>query len=202
MLDLHTQRFKSMKLLTSQAFCTRFLKRMLWLRGVRSLMGVFGWLVVHFVLYCAGARKGELNCPEPPRERFCSRVWEHLPCFLGCKVLVSLSPINTSGNLSKEDEKSIIWSGDFDTGNCMVFTFPRGIPYQEGLRPPPTALLRFAFANRSLKRFNAQHRCSVSCQTFAASSVSMLERFGGTGDQSQRVQVPFSEYFGGSSLYM
>lgn len=115
------------------------------------------WLVVHFVLYYAGAHKGELNCPEPPRERFCSRVWEHLHCFLGCNAPVSLSPVNTSGNLNEVDEKSTILSGDFDTGNCMIFTFLRGIQYQGELRSLLTALLKFTFANGSLKWFNAQH---------------------------------------------
>lgn len=57
--------------------------------------------MVHFVLYCADAREGELNSPEPPRERFCSRVQEHLHCSFVFKALESLGPINTSGNLNK-----------------------------------------------------------------------------------------------------
>lgn len=131
---------------------------MLCFRGVGRLTDTweFRWLVVYFVLYLADAREGQLNSPEPPREGFCSRVQEHLHCSLVFKALVSLGPINTSGNLNKVDEKSMIWSSDLDTENCMVFTFLRGVQYQGELRSPLTALLKFASANRSLKRSSAQ----------------------------------------------
>lgn len=139
---------------------------MLCFRGIGSLTGSFGWLVVCFVLYCVDALEGKLNSPEPHRGRFCGWVQEPLHRFLVFKSLVSLGPINTSGNLNKVDEKSIIWSGDLDTENCMVFAFLRGIQYQGGLRSPLAALLKFAFANRSLKRFNAQLWLSPSCQLY------------------------------------
>jgi len=40
---------------------------------------------------------------------------------------VSLGPRNTSGNLTKVDEKSIIWSGDLDIENYVGFAFLSGV---------------------------------------------------------------------------
>lgn len=133
-----------MKLLTSQAFYTLH----------REFDGHFGRLVVHFALCCVDSCEGELNSPDLSRERFCSRVQEHLHHSLVFKALVSLSSINISGNLNKVDEKSIIWSGDLDTENCMVFTFLRGIQYQEGLRSPLAALQEFKKVSCSALSFS------------------------------------------------
>lgn len=149
---------------------------------------------VFCVVLCWCMWRKELNSPEPPREGFRSGVQECLHCLLVCKALLSLGPINTSGNLNKVDEKFIISSGDLDTENCMVFAFLRGIWCQGVLRSALAAFLKFAFANRSSKRFSAQLLLFPSCQTSAASSTSLgwaLQGFQGIEKQSQRGTGPF-----------
>lgn len=129
--SLCSKRFKSMKLLTSQAFHALLFKEDAVVYGSRGFDACFwmaGGASCAVPCWCMWTRA---NTSEPPRERFCSRVQEHLHPSLLFKGPVSLGPISTSGNLNNVDEKSIIWSGNFETENCMVFTFLRGVQYRE-----------------------------------------------------------------------
>lgn len=143
----------------------------------------------------------ELNCPEQSREGFCSSwsIQDHLHHCCGFNALVSLSPTNTSGALSKADKRLVICSGIPDAEDCSLhFPERRLIPGRAGISPawclPSLYLsgLRLLMALwRGLKlSFDFPIAPDLCCQ-LGKPGVGVAGLWG-VGEQSRRDAGPFS----------